>query len=66
MTLEQRIHSAEADLFGTVGVEVDESFLELATPETSGTQRIPAGATATGRKPLCAPERESGSDSGFP
>ena len=30
MTLEQRIRSAEADLFATVGVEVDESFLELA------------------------------------
>jgi len=30
MTLEQRIRSAEADLFATVGAEVDESFLELA------------------------------------
>jgi pimeloyl-ACP methyl ester carboxylesterase len=30
MTLEQRINNAEADLFATVGVEVDESFLELA------------------------------------
>ena len=30
MTLEQRIRSAEADLFDTVGAEVDESFLELA------------------------------------
>jgi 2-hydroxy-6-oxonona-2,4-dienedioate hydrolase len=29
-TLEQRIHSAETDLFATVGAEVDESFLELA------------------------------------
>ena len=29
-TLEQRIHRAEADLFATVGAEVDESFLELA------------------------------------
>ena len=29
-TLEQRIHRAEADLFATVGTEVDESFLELA------------------------------------
>jgi pimeloyl-ACP methyl ester carboxylesterase len=31
MTLDQRIHSAEADLFATVAAEVDESFLELAT-----------------------------------
>jgi len=31
MTLEQRIHNAEADLFHTVGAEVDESFLDLAT-----------------------------------
>jgi pimeloyl-ACP methyl ester carboxylesterase len=31
MTLEQRIRTAEAELFATVGVEVDESFLELAT-----------------------------------
>ena len=29
-TLEQRIHTAEADLFATVGAEVDESFLDLA------------------------------------
>ena len=31
MTLEQRIRKAEADLFDGVGVEVDESFLDLAT-----------------------------------
>jgi pimeloyl-ACP methyl ester carboxylesterase len=31
MTLEQRIRSAEAELFATIGAEVDESFLELAT-----------------------------------
>jgi pimeloyl-ACP methyl ester carboxylesterase len=31
VTLEQRIRTAEADLFATVGAEVDESFLELAT-----------------------------------
>jgi pimeloyl-ACP methyl ester carboxylesterase len=30
MTLEQRIHGAEADLFHTVGANVDESFLDLA------------------------------------
>jgi pimeloyl-ACP methyl ester carboxylesterase len=30
MTLEQRIHNAEADLFHTVGAEVEESFLHLA------------------------------------
>ncbi len=30
MSLEQRIRSAEADLFSSVGAEVDESFLELA------------------------------------
>ncbi len=30
MTLEQRIHRAEADLFHTVGAKVDESFLDLA------------------------------------
>ena len=30
MTLEKRIHQAEADLFHTVGAEVDESFLDLA------------------------------------
>jgi pimeloyl-ACP methyl ester carboxylesterase len=30
MTLEQRIHKAEADLFHTVGADVDESFLYLA------------------------------------
>jgi pimeloyl-ACP methyl ester carboxylesterase len=30
MTLEQRIRNAEADLFDTVGAEVDESFLDLA------------------------------------
>jgi pimeloyl-ACP methyl ester carboxylesterase len=29
MSLEQRIHNAEADLFQAVGAEVDESFLEL-------------------------------------
>jgi pimeloyl-ACP methyl ester carboxylesterase len=31
MTLEQRIHRAEADLFHAVGAEVEESFLDLAT-----------------------------------
>src|SRR4051794_41725403 len=31
MTLERRIRRAEADLFATVGAEVEESFLELAT-----------------------------------
>jgi pimeloyl-ACP methyl ester carboxylesterase len=31
LTLEQRIRRAEADLFQTLGVEVDESFLDLAT-----------------------------------
>jgi pimeloyl-ACP methyl ester carboxylesterase len=30
MTLEERIQKAEADLFDTVGVDVDESFLDLA------------------------------------
>jgi pimeloyl-ACP methyl ester carboxylesterase len=30
MTLEQRIRNAEAELFETVGAEVDESFLDLA------------------------------------
>lgn len=30
MTLEHRIHKIEADLFHTVGAEVDESFLDLA------------------------------------
>jgi pimeloyl-ACP methyl ester carboxylesterase len=30
MTLEERIHKAESDLFHTVGVKVDESFLNLA------------------------------------
>lgn len=30
MTLEHRIHQVEADLFHTVGAEVDESFLDLA------------------------------------
>jgi pimeloyl-ACP methyl ester carboxylesterase len=30
MTLEARIHEAEADLFQTVGAKVDESFLDLA------------------------------------
>jgi pimeloyl-ACP methyl ester carboxylesterase len=34
MTLEQRIRSAEADLFATVGADVDESFLELANTGT--------------------------------
>ena len=34
MTLEQRIRRAEADLFQTVGAEVDESFLDLATAGT--------------------------------
>jgi pimeloyl-ACP methyl ester carboxylesterase len=34
MTLEQRIRSAEADLFDGIGVEVDESFLELASTGT--------------------------------
>jgi pimeloyl-ACP methyl ester carboxylesterase len=31
MTLEERIHHAEADLFHTAGAEVEESFLDLAT-----------------------------------
>jgi pimeloyl-ACP methyl ester carboxylesterase len=31
MTLEQRIQTAEADLFHTVGAEVEESYLDLAT-----------------------------------
>jgi pimeloyl-ACP methyl ester carboxylesterase len=31
MTLEQRIRTAEAELFGTVAADVDESFLDLAT-----------------------------------
>ena len=30
MSLEQRIHEAEADLFRTVGADVEESFLDLA------------------------------------
>ena len=30
MTIEQRIHAAEAELFGSIGVAVDESFLALA------------------------------------
>ena len=30
MTLEERIHNAEADLFDTVGAEVEQSFLDLA------------------------------------
>ncbi len=34
MTLEQRIRRAEADLFQTVGAEVDESVLDLATTGT--------------------------------
>jgi pimeloyl-ACP methyl ester carboxylesterase len=34
MTLEQRIRRAEANLFQTVGAEVDESFLDLATTGT--------------------------------
>jgi pimeloyl-ACP methyl ester carboxylesterase len=34
MTLEQRIRTAEADLFATVGADVDESFLELANTRT--------------------------------
>jgi pimeloyl-ACP methyl ester carboxylesterase len=34
MTLEHRIRSAEADLFDTVGAEVNESFLELARTGT--------------------------------
>jgi pimeloyl-ACP methyl ester carboxylesterase len=34
MTLEQRIRTAEADLFATVGAAVDESFLELANTRT--------------------------------
>jgi pimeloyl-ACP methyl ester carboxylesterase len=31
MTIEQRIRGAEADLFASVGAQVDESFLELTT-----------------------------------
>jgi pimeloyl-ACP methyl ester carboxylesterase len=31
MTLEQRIHQHEAELFDAVGAEVEESFLDLAT-----------------------------------
>jgi pimeloyl-ACP methyl ester carboxylesterase len=31
MTLEQRIHHAEGDLFRTVGAEVEQSFLDLAS-----------------------------------
>ena len=31
MSLEERIHTAEAELFRDVGVEVDQSFLDLAT-----------------------------------
>jgi pimeloyl-ACP methyl ester carboxylesterase len=31
MTLEQRIHKTETDLFDTLGAEVEESFLDLAT-----------------------------------
>ena len=31
MTLEQRIHHAEAELFHGVGAEIEESFLDLAT-----------------------------------
>jgi pimeloyl-ACP methyl ester carboxylesterase len=30
MTIDERIREAEADLFGTLGLEVEESFLELA------------------------------------
>ena len=38
MSLEQRIHEAEADLFRTVGADVEESFLDLAN--THGRARL--------------------------
>jgi pimeloyl-ACP methyl ester carboxylesterase len=43
MTLEQRIHQAEADLFHSVGAKVDESFLDLAT--TGARVRLLAAGT---------------------
>jgi pimeloyl-ACP methyl ester carboxylesterase len=43
MTLEERIHKAEADLFHTVGAKVDESFLDLAN--TSLRVRLLAGGS---------------------
>ena len=43
MTLEDRIHKAEAHLFDTVGAEVDESFLDLAN--TGARVRLLASGT---------------------
>src|SRR6185437_1504739 len=43
MSLEERIHKAEADLFHTVGVEVEESFLNLA--KTKVRVRVLAGGS---------------------
>ncbi len=43
MTLEDRIHEAEAGLFHTVGAEVDESFLDLA--HTGGRVRLLASGS---------------------
>lgn len=36
MTLKQRIRNSEADVFRAVGVEVDESFLHLASTAARG------------------------------
>ncbi len=43
MTLEQRIHHAEADLFRAVGAEVDESFVDL--PATGTRLRLLSGGS---------------------
>jgi pimeloyl-ACP methyl ester carboxylesterase len=43
MTLEERIHKAEADLFHTLGARVDESFLDLAN--TGLRMRLLAGGS---------------------
>src|SRR6516225_2265159 len=43
MTIEERIRKAEADLFQTVGAEVEESFLDLAT--TRGRVRLLTGGS---------------------
>ena len=50
MTLEERIRKAEADLFHTVGAEVDESFLDLANTGL----RVRLLAAAAARRWFCS------------
>ena len=57
MTLEQRIRRAEAELFASVGAEVDESFLDLAGTGAARAAAVTRQRSATGSAPRRVAQR---------